>query len=590
MRFFKISLMVVALLSQGGALAGWAKFYGDNVQFTDFEIADDGSLIVLGELAESDGEFNARQCLAWVAKLDTTGEVRWQKCYDQEFEYRSDFFNSVLPTGDGGILLVGVIKKEVSEEPSLGGGGRLVKLDAQGIMQWHKSYQFAFPSVERASLQAAVATQTGFILIGKIEPESGPDKAWILGLDREGRVLWHKTLAGFLAGSLHPTRDGNFIVAGATGLTGKGEAWVMKLDAGGKVLWQRSYGGGEELPGGSEDIFLASDVIETASGEYWLAGITLDTLSSAEGEFPEFRSRAWIAKLDREGHLQWRKLFSEELANIGKILPTPEGGLIAFGGIQNPEQKWKRLGWLAKLTDLGEILWQKQYGEGGGSLQLLANGRPLFAGASLLGTEGDWLLELEPDGTLPECGLAKEAAVSVREAALSERTLSYAENPPKLTVLERELFAGEDRGVTAVSACPVSQAFGSCGKILEAGRSYGSGFYPVALQTPQGPELLGTRCEMQAYGGGWMLIARQVLSDPRPPTEFVSQRFGKYGSESESFSIWPVVDWSATLRVVGLSWTEGPGLSGGARLLSDLSPQELQAILRQSPQVNAWVR
>jgi hypothetical protein len=156
MRFFKISLMVVALLSQGGALAGWAKFYGDNVQFTDFEIADDGSLIVLGELAESDGEFNARQCLAWVAKLNTTGEVRWQKCYDQEFEYRSDFFNSVLPTGDGGILLVGVIKKEVSEEPSLGGGGRLVKLDAQGIMQWHKSYQFAFPSVERASLQAAV--------------------------------------------------------------------------------------------------------------------------------------------------------------------------------------------------------------------------------------------------------------------------------------------------------------------------------------------------------------------------------------------------------------------------------------------------
>ncbi len=592
MRFLRILLMVVAALSQGEALAGWAKFYGNNVRFNDFEIGGDGSLITLGELAESDGEFNEKQCLAWVARLEMSGEVRWQKCYDRGFEYGFDFFNSVLPTSDGGILLVGVIERKATEEPSLGRGGRLVKLDAQGIMQWHKSYQYAFPSIQGASLLAAVETQTGFIAIGKIEPESRPDKAWILGLDRAGRVLWHKTLASFLANSIRPTRDGNFVIAGTTGITGKGEAWVMKLDGSGNVLWQRSYGGGEELPGGSEDVFQASLALETASGEYWLAGTTLDTLPDPGGELPEFRSRAWIAKLDRDGHLKWRKLYAEEVpsASIFQVYPAADGGVWALGSGGNLGRGLAV--WLAKLNTDGEIEWQKLYGKGGvrGNIfQPSADGRLLLAGASFLGTEGDWLLELEADGTLPECGLAKEAAISVREAASRERTLSYTESPPELTVLARELFAGEDRRVVPVPACPVSQAFGSCGKILEAGRSYGSGFYPVALKTPQGPELLSARCEMQAYGGGWMLIAKHAVHDPRPPAEFVSQRFGEYEGEG-SFSIWPVLDWSSVQGQIGISWLEGDSLEVKASLLEELTPQELNRILLSSPWVNAWVR
>ncbi len=92
---------------------------------------------------------------------------------------------------------------------------------------------------------------------------------------------------------------------------------------------------------------------------------------------------------------------------------------------------------------------------------------------------------------------------------------------------------------------------------------------------------------MQAFGGGWMLIARQAGWDRRPPAEFVNRRFGEY-DEFGSFSIWPDVDFGATVGLLGLSWEEDGQLK--ASLLSDLSPQALQGILSTSPRVEAWVR
>lgn len=74
--------------------------------------------------------------------------------------------------------------------------------------------------------------------IGTIEPhDDRPSKAWIVGLDRNGNLLWHKTLTGFEAAAIQPTRDGNFIIGG-TG-TEPREMWMLKLAPNGQSLWQR---------------------------------------------------------------------------------------------------------------------------------------------------------------------------------------------------------------------------------------------------------------------------------------------------------------------------------------------------------------
>ncbi len=567
---------VLLFMATEVSLAGWARFYSENerfdlnLQFEGVRLTREGDLIAGGDLIDDNG----KPC-NWVARLDERGEILWQGCYE------SAAIRSVLPTRDEGFLLVGEVGDQ--DEPP-GAGGSLTKLNSQGEVQWQKGYFVSLPK-PRAFLSAAVETDSGYIAIGEIEPD-GPAKAWILGLDQNGNLLWQKTLTGFRATAIQPTRDGHFLIGGATEIAGKSEVWVSKLDANGQSRWQRTYGGVEDLPGGEIDKFTISDLKETASGEVLVAGSTFDVVSDPSDSVS--RSRAWIAKLDRDGHLMWRKVYGEQtpFALMQQVLPTFDGGMLALGGGGDLELEEGLAVWLAKLNADGEIEWQKVYGTDEWlevDLQLREDGRMLLAGASFFGTRGDWLVELEPDGSLAGCNLASPAAVSSRESSLSERTIAYDETPPEVTVLQREAQVEASR-VLSLPACPAAEAFGSCKQIQEAGQSYGSGVYPIALKTAAGPELLGGRCEMQAFGGGWMWIASHTLNDPKPPEDFVKLRFGQYGSAVESFSIWPQVDFSATSGTIGISW------DGGAMLLEELSSQELQQILNTSSQVNAWVR
>lgn len=576
-------VLLWAAVGLAEAAGSWARFYGDNVAFKDLQLTREG-MIALGALELNDnGEFDAEGCSAWVARLDLAGEIAWQKCY-------RGVSSTVTPTREGGYLLAGSLAL-ITPRGSDYFGGMVVKLDSQGGVQWQKVYD-AFPN--EARLIAVQETAAGYVAIGEIEPESGASKAWILGLDQNGNLLWQRTLTGFTATTLQPTRDGSFLIAGTAEVSGKGEAWLLKLDANGQGVWQKTYGGEEELPAGEQDVFIVSDAQETSAGDLLLAGGTFDTVPDPEGGFPEFRSRAWIAKLDQNGRLKWRKIYGEQLpfAQMVRVLPTSDGGFLALGIGGDPKQGKGLAVWLAKLTAQGEIEWQKLYGKAGLNdtlpLKQLADGKLLLAGASFLNTRGDWLLKLGADGSLPECSLEGSAAVVATGASLlRERAIARVESPPAVTVRPQEAEA-EDRSVVALPACPVSEAFGSCSQIQTAGKSYGDGSYPVVLKTPTGPELLGARCAMNAFGGGWMLIARRLINDPRPPSDFVHLRFGEYDGFSESFSIWPVVDWNATSGVVGLSWIED--FEFKASLLSDLSPEKLQAILATSPQVDAWVR
>lgn len=65
--------------------------------------------------------------------------------------------------------------------------------------------------------------------------------------------------------------------------------------------------------GGGADIFIVWDMREeSVSGDLLIAGMTFDVSPDTEGDgevLPDvkFRALAWIARLDRDGHLKWRK-------------------------------------------------------------------------------------------------------------------------------------------------------------------------------------------------------------------------------------------------------------------------------------------
>jgi len=200
---------------------------------------------------------------AWVLKLDATGDVTWQYSYGGS---HFDTARSIQQTFDGGYILSGESWSTVS---GISGDSDMmvIKLDAQGYIQWQKTYG------DYDSDSACCVQQTpdgGYILAGDTRSFTGISQIWVLKLTSTGAITWQKTYGGTwaFATSLDQTSDGGYIVAGQTHDYGAGfsDIMLLKLDDEGNLVWQRTFGG--------EDYEWAYSVEETSAGGYIVAGRT----------------------------------------------------------------------------------------------------------------------------------------------------------------------------------------------------------------------------------------------------------------------------------------------------------------------------
>lgn len=216
----------------------WQKTYGGKGHDVANSIkqTSDGGYIVAGEKSS----FEAQQADLWVLKLDSKGEVEWDKTYGGA---KYEVANSILPISDGGYIVAGGTH-------TFGAGGSdawILKVDAYGDLLWQKTYG---GSNEDIANSIEITNDGGYIVAGKIST-LGSEQAsgWVSKLDSEGKVQWEKTYgtdALDLANSARQTSDGGYIVAGSTYNFGsKGEDigenfWVLKLNSRGKVLWRKN--------------------------------------------------------------------------------------------------------------------------------------------------------------------------------------------------------------------------------------------------------------------------------------------------------------------------------------------------------------
>src|SRR5262249_9932328 len=138
----------------------------------------------------------------------------------------------------------------VAHTCEFGAGGNdiwILKLDADGSIQWQKTYGGA---ASEGSSTIQRTSDGGYIVAGSTSSfGAGGDDAWLLKLDATGTVTWQKTYGGPGDESfsyIEQTNDGGYIASGYTtsfGLTGL-DLWVLKLDASGNIIWQRSYDSG----------------------------------------------------------------------------------------------------------------------------------------------------------------------------------------------------------------------------------------------------------------------------------------------------------------------------------------------------------
>lgn len=217
----------VAKLDSAGNIQ-WQKTYNVAGYATDVRQTTDGGYIVGGVTPAS-----ATIVQGWIAKVDSSAKLQWQTVLGSS---QSVMANSVIQTADGGYALAGLAEANVLA----------AKFDSSGNVKW----QTVYTSPSSLGLgYSIVQTSDGGYIVGGYDNDS-PFLALALKLSSNGKVQWAKSYntngAASKFFSARQASDGGYIFSGQF-YTGIGyyygyNAWMVKTDASGNVQWQKAYG------------------------------------------------------------------------------------------------------------------------------------------------------------------------------------------------------------------------------------------------------------------------------------------------------------------------------------------------------------
>lgn len=197
----------------------------------------------------------------------------------------------------------------------------------------------------------------------------------VVKLDSSGEVLWKKCYGGSTGEyvySIKNTIDGGLIFTGftdsndgdVTGNHGLTDYWVVKTGGSGNLEWQKCYGGT------ASD--LAKSIIQTDDGGYIINGISQShdgDVSDHHGE--PFNPDFWVIKITDLGEIQWQKSLGGSEDDYGQsIIQTQDGGYVCAGFSDSDDGDLTGFHtsseyWIVKLNSEGTLIWQRTYGGSG---------------------------------------------------------------------------------------------------------------------------------------------------------------------------------------------------------------------------------
>jgi hypothetical protein len=286
----------------------WQKKYGGSFReiVNDMIQTSDGGYILTGIIGYN--YFTGTGYDALIIKLDSQGNIQWQKIYDVGYTFEGA--GKIIKTSDEGFII------------SAGGDdSAIIKLDQNGNIQWYRTLGypgggdgFNFRQTSDGGY-IGISTLPGVIL--------GLDFG-VVKLDSEGNIQWSRAYGGNGAWdvpySIHETSDGGFVVVGVTNSFSSTNIndtniWVLKLNSQGDIIWQKEYG----VPNATDYAFSS---IQTPDGGYIIVGFTT---ASGMGDL-------LLMKIDSEGNIVWQKVYGGTYPDSGiSIQMTSDGNLIISG-------------------------------------------------------------------------------------------------------------------------------------------------------------------------------------------------------------------------------------------------------------------
>jgi hypothetical protein len=412
-------LVLAAVFPCARAATGWSMTYGGTENEGGTSIypivlqTSDGGFLITGNTYSYGVNGSSA---AYFVKTDANGIMQWNKTYGGTGNERAC---GVRKTSDGGYIIMAM----TSAYGAGGYDGWLLKIDANGNLQWNKTYGGTGAEVLYDMVQTA---DGGYTLCGGTYSfGAGSEDVWVVKTDVAGNVQWNKTFGGTGRDEgdlLIPNADGGYAVvaySASTQVTGGGtKAWLIKLDSSGNMVWNQTYGVGSTS-------FVISGS-PTADGGFAMAGVTY-----VPG------SKAWLIKTDSSGNMLWNQTYGGT-GGANVVVQTDDGGY-ALVGFTTSSGAGGQDAWLIRTDSSGNALWNMTYGGSGLDastciIETTDRGFAISGYTNSFGAGGYdlWLIKTDVSGVIPE-GLTVGVMLTLSTAAAIISTRYFRKQPKSKT-------------------------------------------------------------------------------------------------------------------------------------------------------------
>lgn len=227
----------------GGSNNEYAQCIIENTDGWDYAVAG----YTYSHDGDVSGHHGGSDC--WVVRLNYDGGLVWQKCLGGTGD---DEAYSIIQTADNGFMVAGYTESTDGDVSGHHGGKDfwVVKLDSAGEMEWQKCLGGSGDDVAQG---ITTSPDGGYVVAGRTESCDGDVSGnhgrfdyWVVKLDSAGEMEWQKCLGGseddYAQGIIRGMNsawqyDGGYIVAGWTasfdgdvsGNHGEKDFWVVRL-------------------------------------------------------------------------------------------------------------------------------------------------------------------------------------------------------------------------------------------------------------------------------------------------------------------------------------------------------------------------
>ncbi|GHA27808.1 hypothetical protein GCM10007103_06560 [Salinimicrobium marinum] len=319
----------------------------------------------------------------WIVETNPAGQIIWQKTIGGNYY---EIVVKTLELEDDTYLLAGNSYSDISGEKTESSRGDrdlwLVKLNKSGNIVWQHTY--GGDGTDELS-DIIVTKDGGFIATSESSSTISGDKTaallggtdiWVLKLDANGEIEWQQSYGGNqtdITPKIHETNRNSFVIAAssASGVSGSksepsrgfGDYWIFEIGADSGIIWQKTIGGnnGDYI----------RDFVATSDGGYILAGDSGSGISGEKDSAVKSFVDVWLVKVSNTGTIEWQNTYAgaNQAEWLENLVPSASGGFL-ISAMSSSDAGWDKTEnsrgdrdyWMLKITDDGQICWDKTLG------------------------------------------------------------------------------------------------------------------------------------------------------------------------------------------------------------------------------------